>query len=320
MTHVLDTIYIVNPSSGRSNGLNIFNQIKHLINQKYILLVTTNKADTHNLIKNIDNQKIKKIVGIGGDGTIKEILEAIKSSDKNFIFGHIPTGTGNGLAASIMFKNKLEYKVENSVIPILNNNTQEIDIASVETNNSIHHSFLAVSIGFISDLDINTETFRFLGSFRYYLGSIIGLYQMKTYNLKISYLPARVSNHSKLSLSDSIPDTWENINGEFLMVWACNVSHPSYDVFISDEINFDDGYHHLVLIRNNVSRIELLWILLDLENGNILNHPKVIHIKTKQYRIKIDSNQKGIVTVDGENIGYTDIHVNLNNKNMEIIC
>ena len=72
------------------------------------MLVTTNKADTHNLIKNIDNQKIKKIVGIGGDGTIKEILEAIKSSDKNFIFGHIPTGTGNGLAASIMFKHDLE--------------------------------------------------------------------------------------------------------------------------------------------------------------------------------------------------------------------
>lgn len=317
MNKSIDTIYIVNPSSGRFNGLTIFNKIKYLINHQYILIITTRRNDTQSLIKNLDPNKIKRIIGIGGDGTIKEILEAIIETKNNYIFGHIPTGTGNGLAASILHKNNLPYTIENSLKPIINYQSNYIDIATVEINNSFHHSFLAISIGFISDLDINTEYLRFIGSYRYYIGSLIGLYKMKSYDLDIDYL-VEGDNSDTLTLNDKIPESWHNIKGRFIMFWACNVTHPSYDVFISDNIKMDDGFHHLILIPDSISRYELAKILLNLENGNILNHPKVINIKTKQYRVNVNTNQDGLITIDGENVGYTDIHVNVNNKNMKV--
>ena len=318
----LDTLFIVNPSSGKFNALNIFNGIKPSLNKNFILLVTTSKRDTKNLINSIDCSKINKIIGVGGDGTIKEIMEAIINKgnpSKKISFGHIPAGTGNGLAASIMYNNKLEYNLKNSIIPFNNNNIKNIDISTVESNNCIHHSFLALSIGFISDIDINTEFMRFIGSFRYYLGSIYGLYKMQTYNLKLFYNDT--NNYlENITLKDKIPNEWKSITGDFIMMWAVNVTHPSYDVFINSNIKFNDGFHHIILIRNNITRWELLWILLELDKGNIIEHPKVIYLKTKQYRIIVNKDDNGIITVDGEDIGYNNVHVNVKNEYMNIVA
>ena len=161
---------------------------------------------------------------------------------------------------------------------------------------------------------------RYIGSFRYYLGSIYGLYQMKTYNITMSYKELDDNNEYDLNINSEIPLEWNCISGEFIMLWACNVTHPSYDVFISPDIKFDDGFHHIVLIRNNITRWELLWILLELDKGNIMKHPKVICIKTNEYIINVDSNDEGIITIDGENIGYENIHVKVNNKHMKIVA
>jgi len=303
----IDTLFIVNQKSGTHNSLNLLNKLNNNIKEKGLILISNQKKDTDNLLKCIDTKNLKKIIGVGGDGTINQILESSIDHNKDIVFGHIPTGTGNGLAASILYNNNLDYNIENSMVPFLNNSIKNIDIAEIKTKDKILHSFLAISIGFISDLDIQTEFLRFLGSFRYYLGSIYGLYQMKKYNIELSYL-------------NFTNDQWENLSDDFIMLWASNVSHPSYDVFLSNDIKFDDGYHHLFLIKNSISRLDLLYILLNLDSGNICDNPNVIYIKTNHYKIKVNSDDNGILTVDGEKIDYQDIEVKVNNKSAKIFA
>lgn len=51
-------------------------------------------------------------------------------------------------------------------------------------------SFLSVAWGFLSDVDIQSERFRALGSARFTLGAVLGLATLHTYRGRLSYLPA----------------------------------------------------------------------------------------------------------------------------------
>lgn len=51
-------------------------------------------------------------------------------------------------------------------------------------------SFLSVAWGFVSDVDIQSERFRSLGSARFTLGAMLGLATLHTYRGRLSYLPA----------------------------------------------------------------------------------------------------------------------------------
>ena len=53
-------------------------------------------------------------------------------------------------------------------------------------------SFLSVAWGFVSDVDIQSERFRALGSARFTLGTVLGLATLHTYRGRFSYLPATV--------------------------------------------------------------------------------------------------------------------------------
>lgn len=300
-----NTLIILNQNSGNFKALSIFNKIKNSIENNYLVFISDKKDDTFNLLKTIDKNQIEYIIGVGGDGTINQILECVLSVNPKIILGHIPAGTGNGLSASILYQNKLDYSIDHSITAINNNKVNKIDIAKVEFQKYKRHSFLAISIGFISNLDINTEFLRSIGSYRYYLGSLIGLYQMKSYHLEIDYLD---QNHN-----------WNKIKDRFILFWATNVSHPSYDVFISKHIRYNDGYHHLILINDSISRIEMLKILLSLDQGKIIDNPNVKYIATKKYKVLVNENENGILTIDGERESYKSFKVNIESDNIGIL-
>lgn len=300
----INTIIILNLNSGNFKALSLFNKIKKLIGKNYLVFISEKKEDTFNLLKLINNN-IKYIIGVGGDGTINHILECVLSINSNIIIGHIPAGTGNGLTASILYRNNLPYTLENCASTLKKNKIDKIDIAQIDFDTTIRNSFLAISIGFISNLDINTEFIRFIGSYRYYLGSIIGLIKMNSYYLEIEYL--------------DINKRWNQIKDRFILFWATNVSHPSYDVFISNHIKYNDGYHHIILINDSITRVDMLKILLNLDQGKILNNPNVKYIITNNYKVKVKPSEQGILTIDGEKTAYKDFKVKLRSNKIDIL-
>lgn len=69
--------------------------------------------------------------------------------------------------------------------------SQPLDLLSVTLASGARcFSFLSVAWGFVSDVDIQSERFRALGSARFTLGTVLGLAALHTYRGRLSYLPA----------------------------------------------------------------------------------------------------------------------------------
>lgn len=81
-----------------------------------------------------------------------------------------------------------------------------MDVVSVTTsppsNNSRNaaprrlFSFLSVAWGFVSDVDIESERYRGLGSARFTLGTLVRIASLRSYKGRLSYLPPSISNSS----------------------------------------------------------------------------------------------------------------------------
>ncbi|MBN3281024.1 SPHK2 kinase, partial [Polyodon spathula] len=61
-------------------------------------------------------------------------------------------------------------------------------------------SFLSVAWGFVSDVDIESERYRGLGSARFTLGTLVRLASLRSYRGRLSYLPQSAASLSSLSL------------------------------------------------------------------------------------------------------------------------
>lgn len=139
--------FIVNPKSKSGRGLAVWNTIKQELDEKkvnYKYFVTTHKTHAAKFTKHIcnENDGIKYIVAVGGDGTVNEIINGINDYSK-VILGYIPTGSGNDLAKGL-----------------------KLSLDPIEALNSILNStrYLQVDHGEMTFLDSDTVTKRFCTS------------------------------------------------------------------------------------------------------------------------------------------------------------
>ncbi|XP_037936035.1 sphingosine kinase 2 [Teleopsis dalmanni] len=101
-------------------------------------------------------------------------------------------------------------------------------------------------------------------------------------------------------LNDPIPDNWEVEEGEFIMVHAVYQSHLSSDCYFSPYSKLNDGTIYLVIIRNGISRSQLLNFLMNMSSGTHLpvKNNEFIHVvAVTAFRLEPSG---GIITVDGE--------------------
>jgi YegS/Rv2252/BmrU family lipid kinase len=92
-------IFLVNPISGNTKKEALLQQVKLAMekNTCYFEIHPTNAAgDYRFLIDKIEKDTITDIVIVGGDGTVNQVVNALKNTSVNF--GIIPVGSGNGLA------------------------------------------------------------------------------------------------------------------------------------------------------------------------------------------------------------------------------
>merc|ERR1712048_248603 len=82
--------------------------------------------------------------------------------------GHIPGGSGNGLATTVLKACGEKYGVLDMAFLIAKGGSQQIDLkvaSFLDRQPSV--SFLSLSGAIISDVDIESESLRFLGGMRF---------------------------------------------------------------------------------------------------------------------------------------------------------
>tara|TARA_A100001015_G_C15020252_1_gene727610 strand:+ start:73 stop:972 length:900 start_codon:yes stop_codon:yes gene_type:complete len=295
------------------NGLIIINQNCNITSKAENLLQKIFKQGNTGMIVSLNPselinvfEKQDHVIVAGGDGTIFSILQLI--FDKRIPIAHFPIGTGNGLYNSII-KNKefnLDSIYNNLNIAIQNDKKVSIDTMTIKFLNSgnILRSFLFISCGIFSNIDLKSEWLRFLGELRFTIGGII---ELTKYFLNCNKFNA------ELEYSDD-EGNYIKVEGMFVFFLASNLSHTSKSSITSPYSRHDDGFIYLSYLTEPTSTFTLLQILLGLEDGSYIN--KLNYVKTKWFRL---SPETGIYDIDGEKIDSSPIDVSINPSSMDVL-
>lgn len=94
--------FIINPKAGRGKTLKAWRMIEPALQasgRSYRVHFTRFKGDGTNISEQLRANGAELIVGMGGDGTLLEVVNGLDF--KKNIFGIIPAGTGNGFRRSV---------------------------------------------------------------------------------------------------------------------------------------------------------------------------------------------------------------------------
>ncbi len=189
--------FIVNEHGGSGQAVNVWNRVQKVLNErgvKYEKFVPETKGYAAVLAEQISEKEEDdiRLIVVGGDGTINEVLNGIRSFER-IKFMVIPTGSGNDFSRGlgIPLKNP-ELVVEQ----ILNSTgTKTIDLGLVESGG--RRRVFGISSGYglnaIVGTGINTSKIKVvmnklhLNSLSYALMTIKTLFTMKTSTFKISF-------------------------------------------------------------------------------------------------------------------------------------
>ena len=290
-------IITVNPHGGKKLGLQLLNRVKPLFEAKGIELFvveTTFAGHAKELANQLNITEYDGFIGIGGDGTLHEIINGMLSrhDGRKIPIGIIPGGSGNSYMHDLQLTDPLK-----AAKAIINEKTRALDTAKVEVNHIIKYSNNMIGWGLVTDVGNKAEHFRWLGTNRYTILSVVEVLRHK-------------SRPATLIMDD------KKIEDEFTFIIACNSIHVGKGMKMAPKARLDYGLIDLIVIRSGVSRTRLLQVLPKLFDGSHINEPELEYYQTSQFSLIPETDE--ILNIDGEIMGSTPIQVNVIPKAFEM--
>ena len=158
-------LFIINPNSGKGNSEQIFfTQIKPYFEKHtqykldYCISRYSNHINSYIQTNKDTLNEYDSLIILGGDGMMHLTLNSLLKNKLDIPLGIIPTGSGNGLVKSMFYERcREEYTRLDCYELIKEYSIKKIDTIYVSSTSGYLTSFLAISWGIVSDLDINTE-------------------------------------------------------------------------------------------------------------------------------------------------------------------
>ena len=262
---------------------------------------------------------------IGGDGLLFEAVQGIAARpDADEVFrtlalGAVCGGSGNGLCKSVLAESGEDYSALAAAFVLAKGAPRALDLSHVTTpRGGSYLSFLSLSWAIVSDIDIESERFRCLGSARFAVGAVSRSVNLRVYSGRLSFLPAPAPGaggeeaHPPQAAAlpgfgEPPPASWTMVEDDFIMTWVVQAPHQASDMYVSPGSALSDGLFHIfVLRRATCSRAQLLAMFLAIEDGSHLSNPALeVHVATA-YRLEPLVPQ-GVFSLDGEVVEYGPI-------------
>ncbi len=187
-----ETLIIINPKAGKGNGGKSVPVIKNHIRENNLdakIIVTGRPHHATEIVK--ENQlKFKKIVGVGGDGTLNEIINGINFDLVNKpVLGVIPIGSGNDFARMLNLSKDINrnLKLVFDHAPVKTIDVGSIKFTEHNTTGTKTHKFLnGLGIGFDAYVAyINQHSKQFSGLISYVFAVVKALINVKDMPVRI---------------------------------------------------------------------------------------------------------------------------------------
>jgi len=266
--------FIVNPVSGSGNGAKALETICGELDArgiKYGYAVSEHRGHALELTQAALDVGEKRIIAVGGDGTVREVASVLKLSGVEM--GIIPVGTGNDFAKGL----KLPLDVLQALEIAL-----EGDVVNVDAALANDAFFINVG-GFGFDVNVAkyTENYkkRLNGMLPYLMGVMRSLIRLKAIDVTI---------HA---------DDNEPFQESMLMLPVCNGTHFGGGMNIGPNANPSDGLLDVCIVKK-IGRLKLLNILPKIIKGTHVGLKCVHYFKAKT--IYIDAPEGFDLQLDGE--------------------
>jgi len=216
-------LLFVNPHSGTGQAVKIAAEIKVLLKysqipfefktteysghaekliQEYDFTSDSKSENNNGNSNNNSNNSIcpTSVITISGDGLIYELVNGLMKRSDSFsllpflTFGVISSGSGNGLAKSVCFVSKEEYSIINEIYIIIKNYQRPLDLSTIinteqsQQSNAPLFCFLGLSWAMISDIDLDSEKYRWMGSTRFTVSAIANIMKLQKHSATLELL------------------------------------------------------------------------------------------------------------------------------------
>ncbi|XP_032236955.1 sphingosine kinase 1 [Nematostella vectensis] len=208
-------LVFVNPFSGKGKSLKIFrNKVAPMFENAdidYKLVITEYAGHAKAYASQLCIPEWDGVVICSGDGLVFEVLNGFMNRQDwevaiKMPIGVIPTGSGNALCFSSLHASGEPMEVVCAIYAVIRGNIHEMDIASIVTPTSRFYSFLSMTWGIMSDVDIESEKYRYLGNARFTVGAVVRILNLRLYQGRISYLPYEEDGQFTRSSGFDMPD------------------------------------------------------------------------------------------------------------------
>ncbi len=297
---------IVNPHSSGSKAIKLWPIIKENLEKErfdFEYEFTKGRMDAYYLTIKAIKDRYRKIIGVGGDGTINEIINGIFNQNfanpEDIIIGVIPTGTGNDWGKTIGIPNNYFQAIE----VIKNGKIIEQDVGKVlyyENNEEKRRYFVNIA-GMFFDAVVTKNTNiskdkNKSGTFSYLLNLITSLFKYKPQKAKI-IIDGEIINEKIFTMA----------------VGICKYSGGGM-MMLPDAI-YNDGYFDITLIKD-VPKMQVIRNIKKIFDGSFVNLKWVKQFRGKN--IEIESKEKIYLEVDGENLGHTPFKFSIIEKSLNV--
>jgi diacylglycerol kinase (ATP) len=263
--------FIINPRSGSNNKKDIPRMINEQLNPDVyepLIWFTEARAHATELAVKALNDGIKKIIAVGGDGTINEIAGKLLNTDA--ALGIIPCGSGNGLARHL----KIPLDTV-AAIRLLNKSR----IMKMDSGNVNGKAFFCTSgIGFDAHIG-KLFADKVKRGFQTYITTTISEF--------FNYVPVVY----RLLINGERSET-----KAFFITFA-NTSQYGNDAFICPDANVEDGFLDICILRP-FPKYTVIDIGRRLFSKSIQGSKYMERIKAKE--LIIETDQETIMHLDGE--------------------
>ena len=289
---------IVNPVSGLKKSLKVYDELKDVIESHGFtskLLKTEYAGHAKKVVSELKLNQFNRILIFGGDGTVNEVINGLYQSDlcSFFPIGIIPTGSGNSVVHDI---DCLDYNI--AIKRALSDNIRLMDVNKAIFDNEVRLSVSIIGWGMFSFGNVLADKLRFLGTIRYDIASVIKLLEKTLYKAKIS-----------------IDGETSDISCAFMV--GCNSIHTGKGMKIAPLGGFYDEMIDMVIVKDDVSRLQLFAIFKKVYTGEHVDLPYVHMSQVKSF--SIDALKDSYFNVDGEIIKSRKVSTQILPKTIKLL-
>ena len=289
---------ILNPVADMGNSWRVANDLRPIIAEYGQADWSGTVYPTHatELARQAGEQGYKRVIAIGGDGTVHEVVNGIMQlpKSKRPVLGIVPVGSGNDFAHAA----GIPLQSDRAMNHALHAAASPIDIGRITDENGRQEYFdNTLGIGFDAVVTIRSHKLPLLRGFIMYLTAVLQ-------TIIVNHQPAFMTIRS-----DS--ESWEQST---IMFTLCNGPREGGGFHVAPEAINDDGLLHYVTI-GKVSRAMMLRLVPEVMQGT--------HGRFKQVRMgtckkmSIVSDKPLYIHADGEI--YTSFGSNLRKVDFDIL-